>query len=335
VLYHEEKAAQFMSETHETTRPVLRLDPWMPDYNGAVQIDSEDEPVSGQVDTSVESHEWKAVAPQSSAAPLLYFIDGVRRTDARVLAWDKKGLVHGLFGTVAAGAVRSDGRAAAYFRCGIRRVLVLGGGHSRSATIYAGNAPVEFEGIASIARNPAEVGGQLQELMRQLEAKIAESVLTEKAVVFIDGPLAYITSLGPAVGVIKRISQAYLDGDHFALVTSLTLAQRTPLFLISDGKRDRYSWYLRIGLGRRFEHALAGIIRLEVRSAAGLEAARQLANTSAAVLIEFASSAVRDPRAPQNLVPIGALEQELRRRMGDSLIIRRGIEQRIHEGVEL
>lgn len=324
-----------MSETYETRHSVLRLDPWMPDYDAAIQIDSGDENVSGQVDTCVESPEWKAVAPSSAAAPLLYFIDGVRRTEARVLAWDQNGLIHGLFGAVAAGAVRSDGRAASFYRCAVRRVLILGGGHSRSATIHAGNAPVEFEGIASVATNPAEIASELQELMRQLEAKIAENVLTEGAVVFIDGPLAYITSLGPAVGVIKRISQAYLDADHFALVISLTLGQRTPLFLISDGKRDRYSWYLRIGLGRVFDHALAGVIRLEVRAATGLDAARQLADTSAAVLAEFASSAVRDPRAPQNLVPIGALEQELRRRMGDVLTIRRGIERRIHEGVEL
>jgi hypothetical protein len=56
---------------------------------------------------------------------------------------------------------------------------------------------------------------------------------------------------------------------------------------------------------------------------------------SASVLVRFASLSVRDPRAPQNLVPIGALEQELRRRMGDPLVIRRAIEKRISEGVEL
>jgi hypothetical protein len=324
-----------MSQTKETPRPVLRLDPWMPDYDGAIQIDSGDETVSGQVDTSVESPEWKAIALRSAAVPLLYFIDGVRRTEARVLAWDRGALVHGLFGTVASGAVRSNGQAAGYHGCVVRRVLLLGGGHSRSETVHAGHIPIAFEGIASVATNPPEIASELQELMRQLEAKVAENLLTENAVVFIDGPLAYITSLGPAIGVIKRISQPYLDVARFALVTSLALGERTPLFLISDGKRDRYSWYLRIGQGRVFDHALAGIIRQEVRATAGLETARYLADTSAGVLTKFASSAVRDPRAPQNLVPIGALEQELRRRMGDPLMIRRGIEKRIYEGMEL
>ena len=79
----------------------------------------------------------------------------------------------------------------------------------------------------------------------------------------------------------------------------------------------------------------AGVIRLEVGAAVGLESARHLAGMSAAVLPRFASMAMRDARAPQNLVPVGALEEELRRRMGDPLLIRRAIEKRISEGVAL
>jgi hypothetical protein len=137
------------------------------------------------------------------------------------------------------------------------------------------------------------------------------------------------------VGLIKRISLPYLDPSKFALATFLSLGERTPLFLISDGKRDRYSWYLRIGIGRSFDHVLAGVIRLEIGAAIGLEGARHLAGMSAVVLPRFASLAVRDARAPQNLVPVGALEEELRRRMGDPLMIRRAIEKRIYEGVVL
>jgi uncharacterized protein len=313
----------------------LRLDPWMPDYDGAIQIDAADDSIVGQVDTNVETLEWNSVAPSSASVPSLYFIDGVRRTEARALAWDQDGPVHGLFGTVAAGVVRSDGLKAVFHLCAVRRLLVLGSGYCRAESFAVGGFPVAFEGVASVATSPAEIGSELQEAMRQLEAKIAESVLTEHSIVFIDGPLAYTTSLGPAIGVIKRITQPYLDADRFGLVASLPVGHRTPLFLISDGKRDRYSWYLRIGKGRVLDHALAGVTRLEVRATAGLETARNLANTSAVALPLFASSPVRDPRAPQNLVPIGALEQELRRRMGDPLMIRRAIEKRIYEGVEL
>jgi hypothetical protein len=38
-----------------------------------------------------------------------------------------------------------------------------------------------------------------------------------------------------------------------------------------------------------------------------------------------ASQAHLDPRAPQNLVPIGALERELRHRMGDPGLVYRAL----------
>jgi hypothetical protein len=57
---------------------------------------------------------------------------------------------------------------------------------------------------------------------------------------------------------------------------------------------------------------------------------RSLADLSAALLPRFASSAGRDPRAPQNLYPIGGLENALRHKMGDTLVIRRAIEAHLH-----
>ena len=319
----------------EKPHTLLQLDPWMPEYEGSVEIDPAEASVAG-IDCTVEYPEWKAVdQSHPRALPTFYFIDGVRRTDARVMAWSPGGLIHGLLGTTASGAVRSKGSDATFDRCEVCRFLILGGGHKRSEVMTIGESKVEFVGVASVSSAPADLGGELQELMRQLEAKVAESVIGSENLVFIDGPLAYISSLGAVVGVIKRISQPYLDTGRFALVTSLGVGQRTPLFLISDGKRDRYSWYLRIGERRHFDHVLTGIVRLEVRAVAGLETAKQLATLSAESLVRFASTANRDPRAPQNLVPIGALETELRRRMGDSLIVRRAIEKRISEGVEL
>jgi uncharacterized protein len=308
----------------------------MPDYEGSVEIDPDEAGSQGDIDARVETHDWKAVPPPSvQTLPALYFIDGVQRTEARVLAWREDSLIHGMFGTIAAGAVTSNEDRAVFDSCSVRRVLILGRGHNCSANMLAGNVHVTFEGIASGAAAPAELARELRALMRQLEAKIAEGVVGDNRVVFIDGPLAYISSPGSVVGLIKRISLPYLDPSRFALATFLSLAERTPVFLISDGKRDRYSWYLRIGVGRSFDHVLAGVIRLEIGAAVGLEGACRLAGMSAAVLPRFASMAVRDARAPQNLVPIGALEEELRRRMGDPLVIRRAIEKRISEGVEL
>ena len=46
---------------------------------------------------------------------------------------------------------------------------------------------------------------------------------------------------------------------------------------------------------------------------------------AAGLLTPLASSPHKDPRAPQNLVPIGGLERELRRRLGDQQLLYRGL----------
>jgi hypothetical protein len=73
------------------------------------------------------------------------------------------------------------------------------------------------------------------------------------------------------------------------------------------------------------------VVRLEMSAAAGLEAARRAAGLTAQHLPGLASTADRDPRAPQNLVPVGALEQQLRHRLGDPRWIRRMLMQHLSE----
>ena len=48
-------------------------------------------------------------------------------------------------------------------------------------------------------------------------------------------------------------------------------------------------------------------------------------------LPRFASRPEHDPRAPQNLLPVGALETQLRHELGDARYIRRLIEDYISE----
>jgi hypothetical protein len=61
----------------------------------------------------------------------------------------------------------------------------------------------------------------------------------------------------------------------------------------------------------------------------GLDRALELADLSATCIPIFVAESFRDPRSPQNLLPVGALEQELRRRLGDPISIRRAIETRL------
>jgi hypothetical protein len=149
--------------------------------------------------------------------------------------------------------------------------------------------------------------------------------------VFVDGLSYRATGRFPVVGVIKRIFDPYVNRAQFALVERLRARERTPLFAILDGTYDRYSCFLRLADPRAVDHPLAGIVRLEIGAAVGIDRARQLASQAAGMLPQFASTTMRDPRAPQNLLPVGALEQELRRRMGDPLTMRRAIEKALHQ----
>ena len=57
-------------------------------------------------------------------------------------------------------------------------------------------------------------------------------------------------------------------------------------------------------------------MRIEVPESQGLAAAQERADEVAATLPRFAGVAHKDPRAPQNLLPIGALERRLRHQLG-------------------
>jgi uncharacterized protein len=73
------------------------------------------------------------------------------------------------------------------------------------------------------------------------------------------------------------------------------------------------------------ESDFTGLVRLEVSATIGRDEAIRLADMTASVLPRFAPSRSRDPRAPQNLIPIGALEQHLRRELGDARLVQRRV----------
>ncbi|MEO8662271.1 MAG: hypothetical protein ABI693_27660 [Bryobacteraceae bacterium] len=82
---------------------------------------------------------------QDVAARRLYFVDGVRRVDARVLSQENDGcLIHGLFASAAAGSVVSDDCVAAYGNIEVRRYLILTAGKCKSESITAGGPAKVF-----------------------------------------------------------------------------------------------------------------------------------------------------------------------------------------------
>ncbi len=308
----------------------LRLDPWAPEYEAMVQVGDDLEPAS--VDIRVERPIWEAVRPvPGPAAARIAFVDGVRRIERRLVVVDEGRSYFGLLGSYGVGAVSVDSTAHVGHEM-VGRVLVTGGGYKTAAF----DAPVDgrlllrFEPVSTPEPDPGAPVDGLQTAMRQSEASLAERLSAEVDVVFQDGPLTFLTAAarGAVVGFVKRLLRPYLDPSAQALLPRLAVGERTPVFLIA-GRDPRYSWYLRIAHGRAIESELTGVARLEAPAARGLDEARQLADLSARVLPRFASDAARDPRAPQNLYPIGGLEAQLKHRLGDPSVVRRAIEAQL------
>jgi hypothetical protein len=129
------------------------------------------------------------------------------------------------------------------------------------------------------------------------------------------------------IGFIKRIFKFYLPRERLGLLAALRRGERTPLFALRSSRRFlRFSWFVRLADPYLGASDLAGIVRLEVSEVVGVETARRLADASTAALPRFVPGRWRDPRSPQNLLPIGALEASLRRYMGDGRLVRRHIE---------
>jgi hypothetical protein len=248
------------------------------------------------------------------------FVDGVRRIDARLTIDDPLGPVPGLCGTFAVGAVRWD-RAAPRSVVADERVerwAVLAGGRPESFPAVDLQPPYETLTIAD--RDADALLWALQSRMRAAEGQLATELASE-AFVFADGPL---NELGPhqVVGTVKSHRVTYLSPERTVVVSRLGVGERTPLFAIKDF--GRYSWYVRLG-SVPDGHAWSGIVRCEASAHLPLETVRRIADRTAALLPMLASEPHIDPRAPQNLVPIGALERALRHRMGDPGLVYRAL----------
>jgi hypothetical protein len=166
----------------------------------------------------------------------------------------------------------------------------------------------------------------LQTRMRAAEGHLAAERSAD-VLVFADGPLNELAP-HPIVGVVKSHRVTYLPAERGAVIPQLGPGQRTPLFTIADYRR--YSWYIRLAhvLGG---HSWSGIVRCEASGQIPLEEVVVLADRSAALLPIVASEPHVDPRAPQNLIPVGALERQLRRRMGDPRLVYRALREAVAE----
>jgi hypothetical protein len=306
----------------------LRVDPWDPEYGASVEIDGELAPPTG-LDLGVETPgAWAPVAaPAPRKLPCCAFVDGVRRIEAQLYAEEEDRQAPGLAGSWAVGCAWST-RPPKMTGILVGRELVVGNGLlPPQLEVPVGDHRLRFVPHAVPGSAPLDPLRGLQNLMREAEASLARETIAEGEadLVVSDGPLNYFLP-GPAVGMVKRQSRSYLDAARAEVLAQLGPGERTPIFKLGAQRLERYSWYLRLSLPRAIDGTLAGVVRLEVGADAGLQGAQELAELASGVLPQFASQPGHDPRAPQNVYPIGALEGVLRHRLGDAALIRRNFE---------
>jgi len=310
----------------------VRVDPWEVDYGSETPLapiaDQPDEDVA--LDVELPLDRWAPLRPGSVSPPSrLYFIDGVRRLESRLVVRRNGDILHGGFGSFAVGCVEVRPGRASFGEPSPRREVVLGSGERlprdvpvRGNLVYAAKSAKGAEPDAPLRT--------IQSNMRREEAALARRLADmADTLVITDGPLSFeAPGHDTAVGLIKRISHLYLPGNLVPLLAAMPPGARTPLFGIRGKKGGfaRLAWFVRLAEVRVGEPELHGLVRLEVREHVGRDAARLCADLTAALLPRFAPPRGRDPRSPQNLIPIGALEQQLRRALGDQRLVRRWIE---------
>ena len=311
---------------------ILRVDPWDPEYGTSLEFELEND-LPQAVELDVEPVAWTPITPPAiEGIPCCAFVDGVRRIDLRLFAEESSAMAPALAGSWACGVAWST-RPPSVGEVVVGRTLVVGGGlthHDLTPQIGGDDLHYVFVGVAGATPIDPIVG--LQNIMREAEGVLAQTVFDggDAELLVLDGPLTYFAQ-GPVVGMIKRQSRSYLPLDRGTILASLAEGQRTPLFRLGEQRLERYSWYTRLAAVRPIDGGMTGIVRLEVATSIGLEQARELADLTTAVLPRFASVVGRDPRAPQNLYPVGQLERVLRHRLGDGALVKRALELSLWE----
>lgn len=338
--------------THTARAGRLRLEPWGVDYLGSLQDAAGFVSVAGEAEEdgrelsrealSVELPlgDWRGLVPTAppNVARVL-FLDGVRRIEARVLLEDDAP-AFGALGSCAVGAVAchsgGDGEAPRAEFVGqptVERWCTLAGGRADlpDLTLSA------LDGGQRLSyRTAASDDDDVDAPVRLLHAKMleAERNLTARlratlgdGLLISDGPRPLLGDDRRVLGYLKTVQVQRLPADALVVVRGLEEGERSPLYVVGDGEHARFEWYLRLRDPRPWLHTLAGSVRLQGHAGpdprARLDWMRAVADWTCVALPRFATRSHQDPRAPQQLLPVRALEQTLRRRLGSAPLLRR------------
>lgn len=321
----------------------FHVDGWDPAYGSAMEDVGEATTTvesSARIDAAVETQpeHWAPVVPRPACNEpgALVFVDGVRRIEARVWIPDSEdtGASMGVAASYASGAVCCCASQGAHVLVSEhRRGLFSSNAYGTDVATRAGlfrahHAPIDESESPAVTLSAA-----LQRELLTLEliaAAQARAAVTghlsepDTDLLVVDGPLRSRDHLPRALGFIKTHRAIYLPPELNAVVGQLGTGERTPVFLMGTSW-DRYAWYLRLPC--RPGSPWAGVVRVECAARLTSGEATKLANLSQSLLPRYSSVEYKDPRAPQNLVPIAGLERHLRRRLGDQKLVYRALQR--------
>jgi hypothetical protein len=262
-----------------------------------------------------------------NAAPpdVVLLVDGVRRIDAYLWAEAEDG---------SSQPVVAASYAAGVVRCDLRRKVAEVVHHRVERGLFTalpdatplGSPPAVYLPKPAKGAQHEELATAVQGAMLTLELVVSEearkSTMDDDDLLVTDGPLRGRHRLARALGYTKSLDTRYLAPAQARVVTSCRPGERSPVFRTGP-QWPHYSWYLR--LPGDTSHPWAGIVRVQGSPDLTPQQAIALADRSAVTLPRFASRSYKDPRAPQNLIPIAGLERRLRGLLGDPRLLHRAL----------
>lgn len=316
------------------------VDGWDPTYGTSLELEDDLGESSAQVilDVELPADAWRPIDidPTVQRPPVMLFVDGVRRIEARVWIDEVSGAVAateasaGLCASYAAGVVCCCESGAHLLTVETRRGLFTIAPHAADVHTSAGTYLACHTTLKEQVPLSVALSSALQARLAEVElvashaarAELGSHVSTGDDLLVVDGPLRNRTHLPRAIGFIKSHRTAYLPQTLHSMVGGLTGGQRTPVFLMGTSW-DRHAWYLRLPCTPAAPWA--GVVRIECSADLPNTEVLALANLSQVTLCKYASVEYKDARAPQNLYPIAGLERELRRRLGDPRLLYRAL----------
>ncbi|MGW4888153.1 hypothetical protein [Streptomyces murinus] len=338
-----------MTITAQASRMRFHVDGWDPTYGSSVENAENniaDSTAKVTLHTELAPADWKPISPSQVSAPgAVLFVDGVRRVEARIWIEQPPSTEQStspgntvrdarmaLCASYAAGTVCCcPDRGAHLLTIDYRRGLFTTATNAADVPTTAGTYKATITPDDEDQNLAVLLSTALQRQLTELEVLVAthaRTALTGHGVregsdlLVVDGPLRGRTHLPRALGFIKSHRTAYLPPDLHAMIATLAPGERSPVFLMGTSW-DRHAWYLRLPCTPGAPWA--GIVRLECAADIPAAVAIELANLSQALLPRYASIEYKDTRAPQNLVPVAGLERELRRHLGNPILLSRAL----------